>query len=152
LIRAFGRQVAVTERMPSPTATPPAIVVFDGVCVLCSGGVRFLLPRDRAGRFRFAAMQSETGRRLLAAHGIDPDDPVSFLLLEGGRAYTDSGAALRILVLLGGWWRLAGAFYAVPRPLRDAVYRFVARRRYRWFGQRDACFAPTADTADRFLA
>lgn len=132
-------------------APPPAIVVFDGVCVLCSGGVRFLLRRDRAGRFRFAAMQSESGRRLLSDHGLDPRDPVSFLLLEGGRAYTDSGAALRILVLLGGWWRLAGAFYAVPRPLRDAIYRFVARRRYRWFGQRDACFVPTAETADRFL-
>lgn len=131
--------------------TPPAIVVFDGVCVLCSGGVRFLLPRDRAGRFRFAAMQSATGRRLLSEHGLDPDDPVSFLLLEGGRAYTDSSATLRILMLLGSWWRLAGAFYAVPRPLRDAVYRFVARRRYRWFGQRQSCFVPTAETAHRFL-
>src|SRR5690349_24461305 len=90
---------------------PPAIVVFDGVCVLCSGGVRFLLPRDRAGRFRFTAMQSETGRRLLAEHGIDAADPVSFLLLEGGRAHTDSSATLRVLVLLGGWWRLAGAFH-----------------------------------------
>ena len=139
--------------MPPPPLDPPgAIVVFDGVCVFCSGGVRFLLPRDRAGRFLFATMQSETGRRLLAGHGIDPDDPVSFLLVEGGRAFTDSSAALRILTLLGGWWRLAGVFYAVPRPLRDAVYRFVARRRYRWFGRRESCFVPTADTADRFLS
>jgi predicted DCC family thiol-disulfide oxidoreductase YuxK len=132
-------------------APPPAIVVFDGVCVLCSGAVRYLLPRDRAGRFRFAAMQTATGRRLLAEHGLDPADPVSFLLLEDGRTHTDSGAILRVLVLLGGWWRLAAAFYAVPRPLRDAVYRFVARRRYRWFGRRERCFVPTADTAHRFL-
>ncbi len=136
---------------PHIQISPPAIVVFDGVCVLCSGGVGFLLPRDRAGRFRFAAMQTEIGRRLLGEHGINPDDPVSFLLLEGGRAYTDSSAALRILVSLGGWWRLTGALYAVPRPLRDAVYRFVARRRYRWFGKRNACFVPTAETAHRFL-
>jgi predicted DCC family thiol-disulfide oxidoreductase YuxK len=136
---------------PSPLDTPGAIVVFDGVCVFCCGGVRFLLPRDRAGRFRFATMQSETGRRLLAVHGMDPNDPVSFLLVERRRAYTDSSAALRILMLLGGWWRLAGAFYAVPRPLRDAVYRFVARRRYRWFGRRESCFVPSAETADRFL-
>ncbi len=129
----------------------PAIVVFDGVCVLCSGGVRFLLPRDRVGRFRFAAMQSETGRRLLAEHGLDPADPVSFLLIEGGHAHTDSSATLRALVLLGGWWRLAGALYAVPRPLRDAVYRFVARRRYRWFGRRESCFVPTPETANRFF-
>jgi predicted DCC family thiol-disulfide oxidoreductase YuxK len=135
-----------------PPAPPePAIVVFDGVCVFCSGGVRFLLPRDRAGRFRFAAMQSEPGRRLMAAHGLDPEDPVSFLLLEGRRAYTDSSAALRILVKLGGWWRLVGILYAVPRVLRDAVYRFVARRRYRWFGKRESCFVPTPETAERFL-
>ena len=139
------------EAAPSPSDTHFAVVVFDGVCVLCSGGVRFLVPRDRAGRFRFAAMQTETGRRLLARHGIDPDDPVSFLLLEGGRAYTDSSAALRILVLLGGWWRLAGVLYVVPRFLRDAVYRFVARRRYRWFGRRETCFMPTAETAHHFL-
>jgi predicted DCC family thiol-disulfide oxidoreductase YuxK len=141
----------MVEPAPSAAPVPHAIIVFDGVCVLCSGGVRFLLPRDRAGRFRFAAMQSETGRRLLAEHGLDPGDPVSFLLLEGGRAYTDSNATLRILVLLGGWWRLAAALYAAPRPLRDAVYRFVARRRYRWFGQRETCFVPTAETAGRFL-
>lgn len=153
-VRAFGSLMTSNKRTSRPAAeaaAPPATVVFDGVCVLCSGGVRFLLPRDRAGRFRFAAMQSETGRRLLAEHGLDPGDPVSFLLLEGGRAYTDSSAALRILVLLGGWWRLVGALYAVPRFLRDAVYCFVARRRYRWFGRRDACFAPAADMAHRFL-
>lgn len=136
----------------SPTNPHSAIVVFDGVCVFCSGGVRFLLPRDRAGRFRFATMQSEAGRTLLVAHGLNPDDPVSFLLVKGGRAFTDSGAALRILTLLGGWWRLAGVFYAVPGPLRDAVYRFVAQRRYRWFGRRESCFLPTAETAHRFLA
>jgi predicted DCC family thiol-disulfide oxidoreductase YuxK len=128
-----------------------SIIVFDGVCVLCSGWVRFLLPRDRAGRFRFATMQSDAGRRLLAQHGLDPEDPVSFLLVEGDRAYTDSGALLRILCRLGGWWRSTGIFYAVPRFLRDALYRWVARRRYRWFGRREACFVPTPETASRFL-
>jgi len=134
--------------------TPPApsIVVFDGVCVLCSGWVRFLLVRDRRGRFRFATMQSEAGRRLLAAHGLDPADPVSFLLVEGGRAFTDSTGILRIVARLGGIWRLAAAVYAVPRPLRDAVYRWLARHRYRWFGRREACFVPTPETAHRFLA
>ena len=136
--------------MPRPA--PPATVVFDGVCVFCSGWVRFLMARDRARRFRFATMQSDAGRRLLAGHGIDPDDPISFLLVDRERAYTDSTAALRILTRLGGWWRLAGTLYAVPRPLRDAVYRFVARRRYRWFGKRESCFVPTRETKDRFLA
>ncbi len=139
--------VAATDR-----AAMPATVVFDGVCVFCSGWVRFLLARDRARRFRFATMQSAPGRRLLIGHGIDPDDPVSFLLVEGERAYSDSTAALRILTRLGGWWRLVAVFYAVPRFMRDAVYRFVARRRYRWFGKRESCFVPTPETADRFLA
>jgi predicted DCC family thiol-disulfide oxidoreductase YuxK len=129
----------------------PATVVFDGVCVLCSGWVRFLLKRDRQQRFRFAAMQSEAGRALLVRHGIDPDDPISFLLLEEAGAFTDSTAVLRIVTRLGGLWRLAGAFYAVPRPLRDWLYRFVARRRYRWFGKRASCFVPTPETAHRFL-
>jgi len=131
--------------------TQTAIVVFDGVCVFCTGGARFLLKHDRAGRFRLATMQSAPGRQLLVAHGIDPDDPVSFLLVEGDRAYTDSSAALRIVTRLGGWWRLLGVFYVVPRVLRDAVYRFVARRRYRWFGQRESCFLPTPENAHRFL-
>lgn len=129
-----------------------SIVVFDGVCVFCSGWVRFLLKRDRAARFRFATMQSQAGRRLLAGHGLDPDDPVSFLLVEDGGAFTDSGAILRIVTRLGGAWRLAAAGYAVPRPVRDALYRWLARNRYRWFGRRDACFAPTPETAHRFLA
>jgi predicted DCC family thiol-disulfide oxidoreductase YuxK len=129
-----------------------AIVVFDGVCVLCSGWVRFLLARDYAERYRFAAMQSQAGRGLLAQYGLDPDDPVSFLLLEDGRAHTDSGAILRILTRLGGLWRLMALFYVVPAVLRDAAYRFVARRRYRWFGKRESCFVPTPDTADRFIA
>jgi predicted DCC family thiol-disulfide oxidoreductase YuxK len=137
---------------PAVSSGPTAIVVFDGVCVLCSGWVRFLLARDRAERYRFAAMQSGAGRRLLAQHGLDPDDPVSFLLLEDGRTHTDSGAILRILTRLGGLWRLMALFYVVPAVLRDAAYRFVARRRYRWFGKRESCFVPTSDTADRFIA
>ncbi len=127
------------------------IIVFDGVCVLCSRWVRFLLPRDRRAVFRFAAMQSEAGQRLLAAHGLDPLDPVSFLFLDGGRAFTDSGAILRVLLRLGGPWRLLAIGYAVPRPVRDALYRWIARNRYRWFGRRDACFIPNPDAAARFL-
>lgn len=129
----------------------PSIIVFDGVCVLCSRWVRFLLPRDRRGVFRFAAMQSDAGRTLLAAHGLDANDPVSFLFLDRGRAHTDSGAILRVLMRLGGLWRLAAVGYAVPRPVRDALYRWVARHRYRWFGRRDACFVPSPEAASRFL-
>lgn len=132
-------------------AGPGAIVVFDGVCHLCSGWVRFLLQRDRVGRFRFASMQSEVGRGLLAAHGLDPDDPVSFLLLDAGRARTDSDAILRVLDLVGGPWRLAAVLRVIPAVLRDPLYRWIARHRYRLFGRRELCWMPSPEWEGRFL-
>ena len=134
-----------------PTASGESVIVFDGVCNLCSRWVRFLLPRDRKGVFRFAAMQTEAGQRLLRQHGLDPLDPVSFLFLDGGRAFTDSTAILRVLIRLGWPWRAAAIGYVVPRPIRDALYRWVARNRYRWFGRREACFVPAPEARGRFL-
>jgi predicted DCC family thiol-disulfide oxidoreductase YuxK len=132
--------------------TAQSIVVFDGVCVVCSRWVGFVLRRDRVGRYQFAAMQTQTGRRLLVEHGVDPDDPVSFLLLEQGVGYRDSDAVIRVLRSLGGGWRTAAGLAALtPRVLRDACYRWIARRRYRLFGQRETCVVPTPDIADRFL-
>lgn len=128
-----------------------AIVVFDGICHLCNGWVQFLLRVDRRGLYRFASMQSETGRGLLRAHGLDPDDPSSFLLLREGRARTDSDAILDVLTGLGGPWRAFGVLRAVPRALRDPAYRFIARHRYRLFGKRDVCMMPTPETAARFV-
>lgn len=98
-------------------------------------------------------MQSQSGRRLLTQHGIDPDDPMSFLLLEDGRGYIDSDAILRVLRSFGGQWRfLAGILRLIPRPIRDALYRWTARHRYRLFGQRDSCLMPPEDSSDRFLS
>ncbi|QIO89263.1 MULTISPECIES: thiol-disulfide oxidoreductase DCC family protein [Stenotrophomonas] len=128
------------------------VIVFDGVCALCSRWVRFLLRVDRQERYRFAAMQGTHGRVLLRQHGLDPDDPLSFLLLEDGRAWTDTDAIVRVLVGLGGPWRLAVVLRAVPRRLRDRAYRALARNRYRWFGRQDGCFLPSAEQARRFLA
>lgn len=128
-----------------------SIIVFDGVCVLCNGWVRFLLSQDTSNRFKFASMQSDVGRALLAENGLDPDDPVSFLLLEAGRPYSDSNAIIRVLQSLGGVWSLAGMFKVIPNALRDRAYRAVARNRYRLFGKHDVCLVPTADVADRFL-
>ena len=133
-----------------------AVVVFDGACVLCNGWVRFLLRHDRAGRYRFAAMQSPAGRALLAAHGLHPDDPLSLLLVEhdrpgGERASTDSDAVRRVLAGLGGAWRVAHGIALVPRILRDPPYRWIARNRYRWFGRHAACAVPAPGHAARFL-
>lgn len=127
------------------------VIVFDGVCVLCSRSVRFIIARDPRKRYRFAAMQSPSGRMLLRDHGLDPDDPVSLLLFDGTRPWTDSEAVLRIVTRFGGAWRLAAAARILPRAARDYLYRGLARRRYRWFGKRDTCLLPSAETADRFL-
>lgn len=126
------------------------VIVFDGICVLCNGWVRFLLKHDRAGRYRFAAMQSDTGRALLAQHGLDPDDPASFLLVDGAQAWTDSDAIRRVLTGLDGVWRLAAVIAAVPRFVLDPLYRWLARNRYRWFGT-TACRVPTDEERARFL-
>jgi predicted DCC family thiol-disulfide oxidoreductase YuxK len=132
-----------------------AIILFDGVCNLCHGVVQFIIRHDAAGRFRFAALQSPAGQALLAAHGhaalaalLDPD---SVVLLANGRVYTHSAAVLRIAQLLGGGWQLAAAGWLLPRPWRDGLYRFVARRRYRWFGRQEACWLPTPALRARFL-
>ena len=125
------------------------VIVFDGVCVLCNGWVRFLLGRDN-GRYRFASMQSPAGRALLQAHGLDADDPSSFLLVENGRAFTDTDAIRRVLLGLGGPWKVAAIMAIVPRFARDPLYRWIARNRYRWFGT-TSCTVPSEAERHRFL-
>jgi predicted DCC family thiol-disulfide oxidoreductase YuxK len=128
------------------------VLVFDRVCVLCSHWVSFVLKHDRAGLYKFAAMQSPSGRALLIDHGIDPDDPMSFLLLEEEFGYTDTDAIIRVLRNFGGVWRIAAAMMrATPRWIRDRAYRWLARNRYRLFGRSDAFWVPTSVTADRFI-
>lgn len=130
----------------------PSVIVFDGVCVLCSRWVDFILRHDREHRFRLAAMQGVHGRTLLAAHGLSADDPVSFLLVQDGCGYTDTDAISRVLCGLGHGWRFLGTVLRwLPRSLRDGVYRWVARHRYRLFGRRDQCRLPAAGEAWRFL-
>ncbi|MET3653075.1 thiol-disulfide oxidoreductase DCC family protein [Dyella japonica] len=128
------------------------VIVFDGVCVLCSRWVDFILRHDRTGRFRLAAMQGTHGRALLLAHGLSPDDPASFLLVEGGQGYSDTDAIARVLHLLGGRWRAtATALRVIPRPLRDPAYRWIARHRYHLFGRRSQCRLPEPEQAWRFI-
>jgi predicted DCC family thiol-disulfide oxidoreductase YuxK len=123
------------------------VVLFDGVCNLCNGAVRFILARDPAGLFRFASLQSEAARRLLR----DDGRAETIVLLEAGKTYTKSTAALRIARGLRFPWPLLYAFVAVPRPLRDLVYDWVARHRYRWFGKRETCLLPTSEVRGRFV-
>ncbi len=128
-----------------------SVVLFDGVCGLCNGAVDFILSHDKAGYFVFAALQSKKGQEVLAKHGLPQDEFDSFLLLEHGRLYEKSTAALRVAHGLGYPWRLAYVFKLVPRFLRDAVYGLVAKNRYRWFGKKEACRMPTPEERKRFL-
>jgi predicted DCC family thiol-disulfide oxidoreductase YuxK len=128
------------------------VVLFDGVCNLCNGVVRFIIARDRRARFTFASLQSASAERLVAGRLTIGAMPETLVLVEGDRIYTQSDAALRIAKGLGFPWFLASMFLAVPRVIRDQAYAFVARNRYRWFGRRDVCMVPTPAWRDRFLA
>jgi predicted DCC family thiol-disulfide oxidoreductase YuxK len=129
------------------------IVLFDGVCNLCDAWVRFVIDHDPGARFRFAPLQSDAAAALLARLGPSaPGGGEAVVLVEGGRAWEGSDAALRIVRRLRGPWRLAGALLAVPRPLREGLYRVLARNRYRWFGRRGSCRVPAPELRARFLA
>lgn len=128
------------------------VVLFDGVCNLCTGTVQFVIERDPEGTFRFAPLQSAVGTELLAEHGLSTDHMSSFVLLADGEVYTKSGAAIRIARRLGLPYSLLTPFLAVPKPIRDAVYDLVATHRYRIFGKRESCMVPTDDVRERFLA
>ena len=126
------------------------VILYDGVCVFCSRWIRFVAARDVERRFRFTAIQSPYGTRLAQTFGIDPGDPDTNAVVHGGVAWLKSDAALTVLSLLPGWgW--VRVFFAVPKPLRDAVYSLVARNRYRIFGKYEECFVPDADTRARVI-
>ncbi len=127
------------------------VVLFDGVCNFCAASVQFIIRRDPQGLFRFAAYQSDAGKSLCAQHGVDAGALDTFALIVDGRALFRSDAALATATRLGGLWRLLAVFRLVPRAVRDAVYRLIARNRYRWFGRRESCMVPDADVRHRFL-
>ena len=127
------------------------IILFDGVCHLCSGFVQAIIKRDTSARFRFAALQSTSGRRLLAEHGLSPEHIHTVVLIDGAEFWMKSGAALRIARRMDGLWPVFGLLLLVPRPLRDWGYDFIAARRYRWFGKRESCMVPSPDVRIRFL-
>lgn len=129
------------------------IILFDGHCGLCARSVRHVAGRDRHGVFRFAPLQGKTAARECARLGIRlPDsDPDTLILIDGDCARTQSDAALAIASRLPFPWRLCTALRVVPRPLRDAVYRWIARNRYRWFGRSPQCMVPTPELRARFL-
>lgn len=138
------------EGMTRNDAAGP-IIVFDAECILCSANAQFVLRHDRARRFRLASMQNAVGAALYRRFGIDPANPESMIIVDGDRLLKDSDAVLAIYAGLGWPWKALSLLRFIPRALRDPVYRWLARNRYRLFGRRDACWIPAPEDADRVL-
>jgi predicted DCC family thiol-disulfide oxidoreductase YuxK len=128
-----------------------AILLFDGECNLCNHLVQFIIPRDPKAYFRFAALQSERGRQLLEHHHLPMDMMNTVILIEKGQLYTKSTAALKLTRKLYRFWPILYVFSVIPTFIRDPIYNWVARNRYKWFGQREVCMIPTAENKLRFL-
>jgi predicted DCC family thiol-disulfide oxidoreductase YuxK len=127
------------------------IILFDGVCALCESSVRFIIKHDKAGLFRFAPVQSEIGAQMQSDLDIDALGAGTMILIKEGKAYCRSDAALEIARDLAGPWKALVCLKIIPPCLRNAVYDFIAKRRYRWFGEKSACMIPDEALKERFL-
>lgn len=134
-----------TEKSAYPT------LLFDGVCNLCNGSVQAVIRLDKAHQFRFASLQSDFGQGMLDHYGLSRDDIDSVILIDERGAHVKSEAALRVFGHLKGGYRLVALLRIIPRSIRDAIYDWVARNRYEWFGKQETCMIPTPELKDRFL-
>lgn len=127
------------------------IVLFDGVCNFCDGAVNFLIRQDKKGIFRFAPLQSEAGQQLLKKYNLPTTHFDTFILIDKGKVYNRSSAALKIYSHLSWYWQWTQIFWIIPPFIRNAVYSFIARNRYKWFGKKEQCMVPTLEVRERFL-
>ncbi len=127
------------------------VVLFDGVCNLCNSSVQFIINHDKKKQFLFASLQGRSGQELLKKFDLPATDFNSFVLVEKDRVYTRSTAALRIAKQLSGGWKLIYGFIIVPGFIRNAIYNWIARSRYKWFGKKNECMIPTRELKERFL-
>ncbi|WP_237661949.1 thiol-disulfide oxidoreductase DCC family protein [Sutcliffiella horikoshii] len=127
------------------------ILLFDGVCNLCNSMVTFVIKRDQKATFKFASLQSDVGQHLLREYSLPMEEFDSFYFVDGKKIYTKSSAALKVAKELDGAWKLFYPLILIPKPLRDIVYSYVAKNRYRWFGKRNQCMLPNPEVKKRFL-
>jgi predicted DCC family thiol-disulfide oxidoreductase YuxK len=131
--------------------TTRPIVLFDGVCNLCNRLVQFIIKKDKKKQFLFASLQGKTGQEILKKSNLPANDFHSFILVEGDRIYTRSTAALKMMRKLSGGWKLLYGFIIVPAFIRNVVYNWIARNRYKWYGRKEECMIPTPELKERFL-
>lgn len=129
-----------------------SVILFDGVCNFCNSSVNFIIERDYKNRFKFAALQSQTGKEMMRKFTLDSENLKTILLIENGNYYTKTTATLRIAKHLKGFWKIFYVFIIVPPFLRNIVYDIIAKYRYRWFGKRDVCRMPGPDEKEKFLS
>jgi predicted DCC family thiol-disulfide oxidoreductase YuxK len=127
------------------------IILFDGLCNLCSSSVHFILKRDKKNQFLFGSLQGKAGQDYLNKFNLPADTFNSFMLIDGEKLYTRSSGALRMLMHLGNGWQLLYAFIIVPKFIRDGIYNFIAKNRYKWFGKKEECWLPAEDMKAKFL-
>ena len=127
------------------------IVLFDGICNFCDSSINRIIRHDKKNRFRFAPLQSETGKKLAKQYFIDTEKTDSIILIENNKAYTKSTAILRISKHLNTLYPLMYGFMIIPAFIRNFIYDFIARNRYRWFGKKDSCMIPTAEVRSKFI-
>jgi predicted DCC family thiol-disulfide oxidoreductase YuxK len=127
------------------------VILFDGICNLCNSAVQFVIRHDPKKTFLFAPLQSNEGQKLSQQYQLQMTNWNSFVLIEEGKTYTCSTAALKVTRNLNGLWKLAYVFMIVPKFIRDGIYKWVSNNRYKWFGKRDACMIPTPELKARFL-
>lgn len=128
-----------------------SVILFDGVCNFCNSSVNFIIERDYKNRFKFAALQSGKGQELLRRYNINTDNLKTIILIEGGKYYAKTTAALRITKHLKGIWKIFYIFIIIPPIVRNIVYNIIAKYRYKWFGRKDACRIPAQDEKEKFL-
>jgi predicted DCC family thiol-disulfide oxidoreductase YuxK len=131
--------------------TENAVIFFDGVCNLCNGAVQFVIKRDKNDHFKFAALQSDFAKSTLSNFSLKVKQGDSFILLENGKIYEQSTAALKVAKKLEGLWPMLYAFIIVPPLIRNAVYKWIASNRYKWFGKQESCWVPTPALKSKFL-
>ena len=137
--------------MGADSALDKPVVLFDGVCNLCSSSVIFIIKRDRGSKIKFASLQSEFGQEQMKRFKLPASLLNSVLLIKNGKLYQRSNAALEIVSVLDGLWPLFFIFKIVPRFFRDLIYDWIAKNRYRWFGKKEECMIPTPEMRERFI-
>jgi predicted DCC family thiol-disulfide oxidoreductase YuxK len=130
---------------------PDSVILFDGVCNFCNSTVNFVLRQDKENIFLFAPLQSEAAQTLLKQHKLSKSNFDSFVFVDDDNVYIKSSAALKVMGKLAWYWQWTQLFWIVPKPLRDWVYNFISKNRYKWFGKQDQCMIPTQEVKNRFL-